>query len=128
MLSLIFALISAAPELLPLLDEAFTLEPSIAGIVAAFSSEGALTALGGITFAQWIPIVEDIVAAAPEVQKLYTALHPAIAQIVADLKNGLEVHDAAGNVNAWFKANQPKTISGYGADGSVTDIPNPDAQ
>jgi len=113
--------------LLPLLEDALAAAPALTALQALFASEGVSAALGAITFAQWISIAEKVAAAAPAVQKAWAALHPTFAELIDDLTvKGLEPHDAAANIAAWFRVNPPKTIPGYGADGGVTAIPNPD--
>ncbi len=105
-----------------------------AAVLPALSSAlgvNVATAVGDITFAQWISIGISLAEQGPtiraDVQKMFAALHPAFAKFVADLQRD-GPHIAAANIGAWLRANQPPMISGYGADGGVTEIPNPDAR
>jgi len=113
--------------ILPLLDDVLAAAPALSGLQAIFASEGVGAALSAVSFAEWVQIAEKVAAAAPAVQKAWAALHPAFTELVTDLtEKGLDLHDAAANANAWFRDKQSKTIPGYAADGSVTQIPNPD--
>ena len=88
-------------------------------------------AIGAISLTQWISLGINLVEVVPElktdVEKVYADLHPTIALFIADLNSHLKVGkpvQIAAELAAI--ARMPKTIPGYGADGSLTDIPNPD--
>ena len=87
-----------------------------------FAGSGVAAAFGTLGLADWIGLAGSLVDAEPAVVNALRALHPAFDLLVADLK--LHGPLAAGT-NAW-RRNQPKTIPGYGPDGAVTDVPNPD--
>ena len=42
------------------------------------------------------------------------------------IANGIDKKLATQAGHDWLKQNAPETIPGYAADGSVTDVPNPD--
>jgi hypothetical protein len=129
MFSLLVAIVADVPallQLLPVLDDAFAAAPGIESLVAAFASDGVVKVLTSLSFEQWISIVAKVAAAAPAAQKLWAQLHPAFAELVADVNKGLDKKNAAANARAWFVANAPQYAPGYGSDGGVIAIPNPD--
>ena len=95
-------------------------------IFSALTGAGGMgAALGTISVAEWATIGVQALGAAPEALKLFRTIHPALDTLVASLEKHKDPNIAANAVNSWF-ANQPPTISGYGADGGVIEIPNPD--
>lgn len=93
-----------------------------------FASPAMITAFGTVTPTQWLTLVANIAEQSPEVQKALADLHAVFGQIVTDVAQKKLPHfEAASNARAWIAANQPKQIPGYGADGSLGSIPNPDA-
>lgn len=107
--------------LLPLLESAFADGPALVALSEAIATEGAGTALSAVTIGEWLAIAEKVAVAAPAMQRAWAALHPAFDELVADAK--IDIHRAARNAAAKFA---PSRISGYGADGAVTAIANPD--
>lgn len=99
-----------------------SLIPIFTGLTGA---GGIGAALGTITLTEWATIGVQALGAAPEALKLLKLLHPALDTFVTTLDEHKDPNVAASVVNTWF-ANQPPTISGYGPDGGVTSIPNPD--
>ena len=87
-----------------------------------FAGSGAAAAFGALSLSDWIGLAGSLVDAEPAVVNALRALHPAFEQLVGDLK--LHGPLAAGTM-AW-RRRQPPTIPGYGPDGALTDVPNPD--
>jgi hypothetical protein len=84
--------------------------------------------LGGMTGTEWLTLAAGIAEnAAPAVMAQLKSKHPSLGALVESLEKGLGEKVAADAAQAWFKANQPETIPGYGPDGSVIPIHNPDA-
>ncbi len=107
-----------------------TLLETLAPDVAAFAALRALlaapsfsAALAAISFQDWIVIGEKALDAGPQVIAALQKLGPAFAAFADDLK--LSNADAAANIRAFYNSNQPDSIPGYLADGSVGMIPNP---
>lgn len=99
---------------------------SLIPLLSGLTSGGSIgLALGTITISEWATVAVQAMAAGPEVLKLLRLLHPALDTLGAALEKHKDPTIAAHAVNTWF-ANQPPTISGYGADGGVIEIPNPD--
>ena len=55
------------------------------------------TTFEGLTIAQWLTIAGALQSAAPEIKAALAKLHPAFAQIAADLAQGKTPDEAADN-------------------------------
>jgi hypothetical protein len=112
--------------LIPLLEDAFAAAEDVAALRSLLAGGGGLVALQSISFAQWCAIGADVVGATPKVISAFSALHPALTKLVADLRSGQTVHESAAEIFALFTRNAPAEIPGYLPDGSLGLIPNPD--
>jgi hypothetical protein len=91
------------------------MEAAIAIVGGLFSAEK----IAGLTIPQIITIATALYNALPQEKALIVALHPLFSDLGAMLDQGMTPEAAAAAV-------APK-IPGYSADGSVTEIKNPDA-
>lgn len=108
-------------------------ERTIAAVIwpsvqSAFGGAAITAALQDITVTQWLSLGIDLAEASPSIggdlRKLWGALHPTLAQFVRDLDEHLP--DGARAAADFASRNMAARIPGYAADGSVTEIPNPD--
>jgi hypothetical protein len=96
-------------------------------IAALIEGQSFASVLEGISLAQWLTIGGTVAAdVAPSLAARLGVAHPSLGALVAAIGSGLNKEFAAQAGHAWLKQNYPATISGYGADGGVIDIPNPD--
>lgn len=99
--------------------------PLIALFVALAGGQSLGGILAGLSIAEWIGLGETVVPLGEDAIGLLSQAHPALAAFGSALIKGLTPINAANLADAYF-ANQPPTISGYGPDGGITQIPNPD--
>ena len=97
------------------------------GIVASLLEGSSLgSVLAAVSLTQWLTIAASIGAdLLPTIEEKLGTKHPAITALVQSLVAGLGAKAAATAAHSYFD-NQPPTIPGYGPDGGLTDIPNPD--
>jgi hypothetical protein len=74
--------------------------------------------VAGLSIAQWEVIVGALLALEPDIAKLISDAHPIFATVFRMKDQGMTAPQIA--------AAMPTSIPGYGPDGAVTGIPNPD--
>ena len=99
--------------------------PLIALIIALVGGQSLGAILAGLSISEWIGLATTILPLGEDAIELLGEAHPALAALGHDLVNGMTPSTAAASANTYF-ANQPRTISGYGPDDGVVEIPNPD--
>jgi hypothetical protein len=99
----------------------------VIGIAASLLEGGSLgSILAALTLDQWLTIAAGIGAdLLPLIEEKLGNKHPAIAALASTLVAGLGAKAAASAAHSYFD-NQPPTIPGYGPDGALIEIPNPD--
>jgi hypothetical protein len=81
--------------------------------------------LAGLSIAEWISLAETVLPLGEDAIGLLAQAHPALSAFAAVLNKSGSTTAAAQAADYYF-ANQPPTISGYGPDGGIMAIPNPD--
>jgi hypothetical protein len=99
-------------------------------IAALIEGQSFAAVLEGITLTEWLTIGGTIAAdVAPDIAaRLGAASHPKLGALVMAIASGINKEFATQSGHSWLKQNYPETIPGYAADGSLTEIKNPDAQ
>ena len=100
--------------------------PLLALVIALAGGQSFGSILAGLSIAEWIGLAQTVIPLGEDaVELLATAAHPALVALGTELAKGGTPTTAATSAFSYFK-NQPPTISGYGPDGGVIAIPNPD--
>lgn len=92
----------------------------------AVAGDTVAAALSSVTVAQWVTIAAQALTAEPQIVAAIKALHPAIKTFLTAVEKGADKKGAADALFKHFNEGAPLTIPGYAADGSVTEISNPD--
>jgi hypothetical protein len=100
--------------------------PILIQILALIGGQAVGPVLGGLALSQWISLAEDAAALTPEIAQLLGGIHPAFGTLISSLEKGIEPAIVGQLVKDWVEHNQPPTMPGYGPDGTVIQIPNPD--
>lgn len=96
-------------------------------IAALIEGQSFATVLEGISLTEWLTIGGTIASdVAPSLAARLGAHHPTLGALVTAIGSGLSKELATEAGHDWLKQNYPATIPGYGADGGLTEIRNPD--